>query len=121
MSAVPKNMEIAQLLDFYGEFISNRQFKTLSMYYNDDLSLSEISELLGISRQAVMDSIKRGEKTLSSMEQKLALAESFNRRKELLREASSLADSLTDGAPHSLTLTLLPKINRIKDILLLIV
>lgn len=114
-------MEIAQLLDFYGDFVSERQFKTLSMYYNDDLSLSEISELLGISRQAVMDSVKRGEKILFSMESKLALAESFNLRKNLLHEAASLAESLAEEAPQPFQLAMRRKVNRIKDILLLIV
>lgn len=72
-----KNIEISCLLDFYGEVLPEKQKTAVEMYYNDDLSLSEIAQYLGISRQGVRDSIKRGEATLYDMESKLGLAAKF--------------------------------------------
>ena len=52
-----KDLKIGFLLDFYGEVLSERKRTVLDYYYNDDLSLSEIAEELGISRQAVRELI----------------------------------------------------------------
>ena len=54
-----KNLEINYLLDFYGEVLSDRKRGILEMYYNDDYSLSEIADDIGISRQGVRDIIKK--------------------------------------------------------------
>ena len=67
------NVEITILLDFYGEMLTEKQRDFLSYYYNDDLSLSEIAENEGISRQGVRDAIKRAETLLYDMESKLGL------------------------------------------------
>ena len=72
-----KNMEIALLLDFYGEMLTEKQKDMVELYYNDDLSLSEIAENAGISRQGVRDSIKRAEGQLLEMEERLGLARRF--------------------------------------------
>ena len=72
-----KNMEIALLLDFYGEMLTEKQKDMVELYYNDDLSLSEIAENAGISRQGVRDSIKRAEGQLLEMEGRLGLARRF--------------------------------------------
>ena len=56
-----KNLEIALLLDFYGEMLTEKQRDMVHYYYNDDLSLAEIAENEGITRQGVRDSIKRAE------------------------------------------------------------
>ncbi len=61
------------LLDFYGVLLTDRQRDVLDLYYNDDLSLSEISENLGITRQGVRDAIKRGSDELEEYERLLAL------------------------------------------------
>ena len=53
-----KNLEIALLFDFYGEMLTDKQRDVVELYYNDDLSLSEIAENEGITRQGVRDSIK---------------------------------------------------------------
>ena len=70
---MPKNLEYSILLDCYGELLTEKQRETLDYYYNEDLSLSEISEIVGISRQGVMDIIKRSEQQLNAFEQKLSL------------------------------------------------
>ena len=56
-----KDMNISLLFDFYGEILTEKQQDVIDYYYNDDLSLAEISEHLGITRQGVRDSIKRAE------------------------------------------------------------
>ena len=72
-----KNLEISYLLDFYKNTLSEKQRDILELYYNDDLSLSEIAEIVGITRQGVRDSIKRGESQLLELEEKLMLARKF--------------------------------------------
>ena len=69
-----KNLNIGYLLDFYGEVLSERKRNVLDMYYNEDFSLSEISEEIGISRQGVRDLIKKAEEELCFFEEKLGLS-----------------------------------------------
>ena len=59
-----KDLGITILLDFYGDMLTEKQRDFLGYYYNDDLSLSEIAENEGITRQGVRDSIKRAEAQL---------------------------------------------------------
>lgn len=68
-----KNLEISVLLDYYGSLLPDKQRELTELYYNEDLSLSEIAENEGITRQGVRDSIKRAENTLASIESKLGL------------------------------------------------
>ncbi len=81
-----KDLSIAMLYDFYGELLTEKQAQAIDLYYNEDLSLAEIAEPLGISRQGVRDTIKRGEKLLLSMEEQLGLARRFLNQEEKLRE-----------------------------------
>ena len=62
-----KNLEISLLFDFYGDMLTEKQRDVVELYYNDDLSLSEIAENEGITRQGVRDSIKRAEAQLLEM------------------------------------------------------
>ena len=77
MKKTGKDYEIAMLLDFYGELLTEKQREAMDLYYNEDLSLAEIAEPLNISRQGVRDSIKRGEKQLFDLENTLGLAKRF--------------------------------------------
>ena len=72
-----KDLSIAYLLDFYGDVLSDRKRAVLDDYYNNDLSLSEIAQDLGISRQGVRELIKKAEEELNFYEQKLHLAQRF--------------------------------------------
>ena len=72
-----KPFEMCMLYDFYGEILTAKQKELFDLYYNDDLSLSEISENLGITRQGVRDAIRRGSAELLLLEQRLALREKF--------------------------------------------
>ena len=69
-----KNLEFGYLLDIYGELLTEKQYEMLDLYYNGDLSLAEIAQQHGISRQGVHDSIKRGEELLLGYEKVLKLS-----------------------------------------------
>ena len=85
-----KDLKKAYLLDFYGDVLTERKKEVLDMYYNEDLSLAEIAEQIGISRQGVRHVIKKGEEQLSFLEDRLGLADHY----EELEEAVSLIESI---------------------------
>lgn len=72
-----KNLDVAVLLDFYGGMLTDKQRDVIDLYYNQDLSLSEIAEHENITRQGVRDSIKRGEVFLFELEDKLKLFDTY--------------------------------------------
>ena len=72
-----KFVEMALLYDFYGKILTDRQREIVDLYYMKDYSLGEIGELLKISRQAVHDNLKRAEKQLEGMEERLELIKRF--------------------------------------------
>ena len=82
-----KDLRISVLLDHYGAMLTDKQREVIDLYYNDDLSLAEIAEQEGITRQGVRDNIKRGEAQLLEMEQKLHAARRFERLAALVSEA----------------------------------
>jgi hypothetical protein len=112
-----KNLEIAYLLDFYGEMLTKKQRDFIDLYYNEDLSLSEIAENEGITRQGVRDSIKRAEVQLFEMEQKLGLAEKFAELKNGLDEIKDCAEKIYEyNLEHSLSREINDNVARIKSI-----
>lgn len=82
-----KDYKIALLLDFYGEILTDKQKDMVDLYYNEDMSLGEIAQNAGISRQGVRDSIKRAESILHDMEDKLSFMKRYN---DLLEEVSKI-------------------------------
>ncbi len=72
-----KNLNMSLLLDFYGEMLSDKQREAADLFYNGDYSLSEISELTGITRQGVRDRIVKSEEIVTELEKKLGLAARF--------------------------------------------
>ena len=70
-----KNLDIIMLFDVYRNILTEKQSEVVDLYYNEDLSLAEISEHLNITRQGVRDNIKRAENILIDMEGKLHLVE----------------------------------------------
>ena len=66
-----KNVKISILSELYGKLLTEKQEQFINDYYNNDLSLSEIAENNNITRQAVRDIIKKGEKKLFEYEEKL--------------------------------------------------
>lgn len=77
-----KDYTIAYLLDLYGPALTEKQRNLVDYYYNEDLSLAEISENEGITRQGARDSIKRAENQLREWEDKLGLLRQRQRREE---------------------------------------
>ncbi len=85
-----KDLEMGYLLDFYGEVLTQKQREMLRQYYNDDLSLSEIGENFGITRQGARDAIKHGETTLKELEEKVGFAARYRRVQQKLEELEQL-------------------------------
>ncbi len=65
------NVQISMLNQIYGKLLTQKQYEIIDDYYNNDLSLSEIAENNQITRQAVRDILKKGEKKLFEYEEKL--------------------------------------------------
>lgn len=88
-----KDLSISVLMDFYGELLTDKQRDTLDLYYNRDYSLAEIAQDLDISRQGVRDFIKRGEKQLAEFEEKLGMADKYEKISADIERLESLLDS----------------------------
>ena len=88
-----KNMKIAYLIDFYEDLLDEHVSSVMRAYYDDDLSLAEVAEGEGISRQGVRHLIKRGEDALEFYESKLGLAK---RHEELEAVSASLLRMASD-------------------------
>ena len=76
---------MALLFDFYGDVLTERQKEFYDLYYNEDLSLSEIAENNGITRQGVRDVIVRAEAILSDLEDKTGLIRRFHAMRKQLQ------------------------------------
>ncbi len=87
---------IAGLLDAYRSLLTEKQSDILSLYYEEDLSLSEITDHYSITRQAVLDVIKRGIAQLKHYEEKLMLSQKRSRRMEAVSEIKSIAEEIED-------------------------
>ena len=73
---------MALLYDFYGDMLTDRQKEFYDLYYNEDLSLAEIAENYGITRQGVRDVIVRAEAVLTELEDKTGIVRRFLRMKD---------------------------------------
>ena len=109
-----KSLEIGYLLDFYGELLSERRRTVLDMYYNEDMSLSEIADALGITRQGARDLIKKAGDELLLFEEKLGMAEKFR----LLCDCSERAENIiTEGSMENSKEELLKIMAEIRQII----
>ncbi len=79
---------MTMLFDFYGELLTDRQKEFFDLYYNEDLSLAEIGENYGISRQGVRDVIVRAEGIMTEIEDKTGLIKRFHLMQKQLAAAS---------------------------------
>lgn len=97
-----KILENTLLYDFYGELLTEKQRKIFEMHFYDDLSLGEIGEAEGISRQGVFRQLKRCEASLNEYESKLKLVEKFLKIKGRLEEISESLEKIGGKNPESL-------------------
>ena len=95
-----KDLEISFLLDFYGDMLTEKQREVIEFYYTEDLSLSEIADNEGITRQGVRDSIKRAEAQLFDMEQRLGLAKRFREMRGGLEQIREAAQRIQEYNKH---------------------
>lgn len=90
-----QRIRFGRLFDIYGGLLTEKQQQCLSLYFYEDLSLSEVGDELGVSRQAVHDLLKRVEQTLEKYESKLKLLAKNEAEREQLRMAINLLDGRT--------------------------
>ncbi len=86
----------SMLLDFYGELLTDKQRECYELHYNEDLSLAEIAEQLGISRQGVWDNIRRAETALTEIENKTGLVARFTQAQRSLDSMRGRARRLSE-------------------------
>lgn len=85
---------MSMLFDFYGDLLTERQKEFYDLYYNEDLSLAEIAENYGISRQGVRDVIVRAEAAMEDIEEKTHIIRRFNQNKKEIAGIIEAADRL---------------------------
>ena len=85
---------MALLYDFYGDMLTDRQKEFYDLYYNEDLSLAEIAENYGITRQGVRDVIVRAEAILTELEDKTGIIRRFHRMQEQLAQMETAVDAI---------------------------
>jgi len=78
--------QMSMLFDFYGDLLTDKQKELFDLYYNEDLSLTEIAENAGISRQGVRDAITRSEAILRDTEDRLGLVKKYSGLERKLQE-----------------------------------
>lgn len=107
-----KILEKTLLYDFYGQLLTQKQQQIFDMYYLNDFSLSEIGEQLGISRQAVRDSLNHSKNLLQNYEDKLCLVDKFLKHKNIIIQIAEIADKAQDTASDK-TIEYLDKIKKL--------
>lgn len=85
---------MAMLFDFYGDLLTDRQREFYDLYYNEDLSLAEIAENYGISRQGVRDVIVRAEAAMTEIEDKTHIIRRFQQSRGAIAAIAAAADQL---------------------------
>ena len=85
------------LFDFYGDLLTDKQREYYDLHYMSDLSLFEIAEMQGTSRQAVWDILRRAEQTLRDIEAKTGLVARAMQRRAALAEIAALTETLPDS------------------------
>ena len=114
-----KSIEISLLYDFYGELLSEKKREAASLYFNEDLSLSEIAEHMGITRQGVSDLIRRSESELYGFEDKLGLYsrfEAINASAAKIRELSESIAESSDGHKRAMAMEILNEAKKIEQL-----
>ena len=101
-----KKVIISILLDIYGSMLTDKQYKLLDDYYNNDLSLSEIGENDSITRQAVRDNLKKGENKLFEYEEKLGFMKKEVKQEEMIDDNLLSIEKIEETIQNKETLKL---------------
>jgi hypothetical protein len=89
-----KTVQMTMLYDFFGDLLTDKQKEYFDLYYNEDYSLAEIAENVGITRQGVRDIIVRAENTLIETEEKTGLIKRFAEIREAICQAEEYAEQI---------------------------
>ena len=100
MDELEKTNQVNLLIDMYGELLTEKQRQYLKMYYEEDLSLAEIGEMLHVSRNAVYDQLRRSRQILDSYEQHLGLLAKHEARLHLIEKIEA-DDHMEHDALHT--------------------
>lgn len=112
-----RTVERTMLLDFFGDLLTAKQREYFDLHYNADLSLAEIAEQEGISRQGVWDIIRRAEATLRRAEERTGLVRRFGELQETVADIEALLAELTPltaGPARQLTERITEKVRDLK-------
>lgn len=85
---------LTMLLDYYGDLLTDKQKEYFDLHYNQDLTLAEIGEMNGISRQGVWEIVRRAEATMRAIDERTGLVAKYNERKEAVRGIRALLTPL---------------------------
>ena len=113
-----KTLQMTMLLDFYGELLTPKQRDTVALRYNDDLSLAEIAEEMGITRQGARDLLVRAESTLMETEEKTGIVRRFTEQRAALDRMDEILSrliSMTDGPAQELAQSLRSELAGIRN------
>ena len=111
-------LEMALLLDYYGGLLTDKQRDCFDMRYNQDLSLGEIAQALGVSRQAVNDNLSRTEAALRRMEENIGCVKRdklVRRAASEIRGAASVLDTSSDPAVQTAMRQILAAVSLIEE------
>ena len=111
-------LEMALLFDYYGGMLTQKQFDCFDMRYNQDLSLGEIAETLGVSRQAINDNLTRTEALLRRMEENIGCVKRHKSNREAMQkilEAAAVLDASSDPAVSAQAQRILSAVRTLKE------
>ena len=111
-------LEMVLLLDYYGGMLTDKQRDCFDMRYNQDLSLGEIGEMLGVSRQAVCDNLSRTEALLRRMEENIGCVKRYKLARNAIseiRNAATVLDASSDPAVCVLAQRILDAVQTIEE------
>lgn len=112
-----KLVEIGLLFEQYKMLLTDKQREIVSLYYNEDYSLGEISENLSVSRQGIYDTLKRSEKILKDYEAKLGLVRKSKEREKTTQDIyNKVVDIKQNLLQNRDCANLIPKLENIEDV-----
>jgi hypothetical protein len=105
------------LYDFYGALLTDKQREVMALYHEENLSLSEIAQEFGISRQGVHDTLKKAEQALEDYENKLMLIDKFVKREEVISVIDTEIIEIEKSPAVAGETEVLDRLNKIKAVI----